>query len=869
MTTIVDLEVSEPKNADNAQKSLEGIAEAGRDAAASSDQASQSFDLLGSVLQGVGQSIGQFVIDAFAQLGKNLVSSITQVAEYEQVLFGLEAALERNSSKFRSTTADDIEAFADHLGNATLTSQEAVIEVSRNLVNAAAISEENLFRTLTAAQDFAEGTGKSLETVSTSLANPERAIRLLTQAGIGLRAEQEELVKSLVDTGREAEALDIVLSQIEGSFAGAGEAAAQSLAGSLDTLGEEFNDLLRAFGTGAQEPLAELVNNIILGLGELEGLASQVGEFFGEVLARGIELGSQLAHSWGPIQDSVQDFFQSIDPATQALILDFLKSLRELSRLVFRTIIRNVSEVISALGDFINFVEGPIQVVLVGLSQALDVAINALQRFRILASDQASGDITEGLNSASDAVQRLTDGVKEAATQSRNQRQETEAIATAAADAVAQEQAKNEALREQQQQLEEVRKTQERVAQEAQRDQERIAQEAQRQQDHLEQEAQARAQRLRSQVEQTVSSESNRFSQRQQIENEQVLESRRDQFQEQLNTKQESFERRLEQRREAFQQQQQATAEAFNRQQQDAQRAFQAEIQAAQEELSLAEQVAQAFQDGGREAAQALLDEQIKAQDQLNQAQASVLADVGLGNDIDKLLALQNQSPIEQQRTALEERQRQFQEAQGEAAQTFQDQQNRAQKAFDRELQDQQQVAQEVRQEQQKNFEENVLHPLRLRLQDELQAQQLGFETRLRQGLEEQVGLPPESQPEPILLIPPGLGDLPVPQIPVPQSAGFPGPELPTPPPGAFQTPTIFEQAGAIINLPGSPVVDNSETNQLLGQLVESNNQLLTMAESRPMELNLGGNTFINEPDPLDTTIKFAQQASKMAKGLV
>lgn len=79
--------------------------------------------------------------------------------------------------------------------------------------------------------------------VGKALEDPVNGLTALGRAGVKFSEEQKETIKTLVETGRQADAQRIILDKLTVKFGGAAQAARDTLGGSLKALGNAFGDL--------------------------------------------------------------------------------------------------------------------------------------------------------------------------------------------------------------------------------------------------------------------------------------------------------------------------------------------------------------------------------------------------------------------------------------------------------------------------------------------------------------------------------------------------------------------------------------------------------------------------------------------------
>ncbi|MEO1208608.1 MAG: hypothetical protein AAFX78_03615 [Cyanobacteria bacterium J06638_20] len=189
-------------------------------------------------------------------------------AEYERILGGVNKRLEDTGGS-AGVSLDQIVAYADGLGDATLTSEEATLRASRALLSFRSIQGDTFFRTLAISQDLAEvlegGLEANLIQVAKALEDPVKGLTALSRSGTQFTAQQQEQIKALVASGDQLAAQELILAELEKQYGGTAVAAAQGLTGALDTLGENANDTFRIFGEQVL-PISTQVVNVFSGL---------------------------------------------------------------------------------------------------------------------------------------------------------------------------------------------------------------------------------------------------------------------------------------------------------------------------------------------------------------------------------------------------------------------------------------------------------------------------------------------------------------------------------------------------------------------------------------------------------------------------
>lgn len=180
-----------------------------------------------------------------------IAKGIAMQGEAERSYRRLEAVLSATGHA-AGLTARQITRFAEEMERTTLIQAEAVQEAAAVLATFRSVSGETFLRTLRLAQDMATVFGGTLQSSVTQLGkaleDPIQGLTALRRVGISFSQSQREVIKALVDTGREAEAQRLILDALEKQVGGAGVAEARGLTGATNRLSDAWGNLLKALG---------------------------------------------------------------------------------------------------------------------------------------------------------------------------------------------------------------------------------------------------------------------------------------------------------------------------------------------------------------------------------------------------------------------------------------------------------------------------------------------------------------------------------------------------------------------------------------------------------------------------------------------
>ena len=250
-----------------------------------------------------------------AGLGALLKQSVDTFAKFETETKLLENGLKNVGA--RSGELERLQKVASDLGEATLFNEEDFRKGFGLLTSFGNIGTSNYERVAKAAADVAQTSGTDVSSAFMQLAkalnDPAKGLTALSRSGIQFTEDQKTMIESMVEAGNIASAQNMILQELEKQYGDNSVAAAQGLAGALDTLGEKFYDLQVALGDNVSQLLQPLIAGLTSLVSFISGLPEPVQTFIvalggltialtalGGVLAIGAPIFSALA-ALGPI----------------------------------------------------------------------------------------------------------------------------------------------------------------------------------------------------------------------------------------------------------------------------------------------------------------------------------------------------------------------------------------------------------------------------------------------------------------------------------------------------------------------------------------------------------------------------------------
>ena len=210
---------------------------------------------------------------------KNFIDE-TIAAQNEQAQL---AAVLKSTGESAGWSADQLNKMAQGFANNSVFSAGQINQAQTRLLSYTGIVGEQFPRAMQAAADMSARMGiditSAAEQIGRALDVPSEGLTALTKQGFRFTEEQKELVKQFEETGRVAEAQNIILSAVESSYEGAAAAAKNTLGGALQELQKQIADVMTGEGAGV-EGMTRGINNLAAALGS-DGTRRAIQTFIG------------------------------------------------------------------------------------------------------------------------------------------------------------------------------------------------------------------------------------------------------------------------------------------------------------------------------------------------------------------------------------------------------------------------------------------------------------------------------------------------------------------------------------------------------------------------------------------------------------
>ena len=162
--------------------------------------------------------------------------------------------------------AHELDAMAKAVALNTLASVESAKDAQNVLLTFKSISEEVFSDSLIVAQDLAAVMGGDIKTAALQLGkaleDPVAGLNALKRSGVSFSNSQKDMIKNMVAAGNAAGAQAFMLQTLKDQIGGAGSAEADTLSGAIDTLSQNWQNLMvtMADTTGAAAGAKDFVS---------------------------------------------------------------------------------------------------------------------------------------------------------------------------------------------------------------------------------------------------------------------------------------------------------------------------------------------------------------------------------------------------------------------------------------------------------------------------------------------------------------------------------------------------------------------------------------------------------------------------------
>ena len=224
-------------------------------------QVDRSMERMGASVAAVGAGMTAAVtvpLVAFAS------ASVKAFQEQERAVAGVEAAL-ASMGPAAGRSFQQLQASAEEMQRTLAVDADAVMgKVTANLLTFGNIAGDVFDRAQLAAVNLSARLGTDLQSsaiqLGKALNDPIRGVTALQRVGVAFSAEQRDMIKAMVETGRAAEAQGLILAELERQYGGQAAAIAATTSGQTAAMALAWGDFKEAIGAVIVEVLPPLVS---------------------------------------------------------------------------------------------------------------------------------------------------------------------------------------------------------------------------------------------------------------------------------------------------------------------------------------------------------------------------------------------------------------------------------------------------------------------------------------------------------------------------------------------------------------------------------------------------------------------------------
>ena len=278
---------------DNASKTTKTVNDGLDDVSTKAGKAGSSFSGMGTLMTGVLQGVGQGIAGFAMQMGSKALGAVTdfvsgaigEASAWNSVYAQTEAVIKSTGSA-AGLTAKEMAEMAGNMSAASgqsLFSDDAILGAQNVLATFTNIKGENFGGATQSILDMSQALGIDLDSaamqVGKALNDPVAGLSALSRSGVQFTADQEAMIKAMVEAGNVAGAQEIMMAELNTQFGGSAAAAVDTYAGQQvvlkekmadiqQTLGEALMPILMEFGTFMADTVVPIIADVVNSLSD-------------------------------------------------------------------------------------------------------------------------------------------------------------------------------------------------------------------------------------------------------------------------------------------------------------------------------------------------------------------------------------------------------------------------------------------------------------------------------------------------------------------------------------------------------------------------------------------------------------------------
>lgn len=232
------------------------------------DNASATLGKIGNAVKSLDPAFKAAAVSAgvaFAAVSAAIYTSIDAANEAAQVQAQLGAVL-KSTAGVAGVTADAAISLSKALEGTTAFSDETVLSAENLLLTFTSIGKDIFPQATQTVLDMAQALGEDTSSAAIQLGkalqDPILGVTALRRVGVNFNQAQIDVIKNLVDTGKSAQAQQLILAELGKEFGGSAAANVTTFAGKLAQAKNQFNDMQEEIGNALLPAMASFLNAI-------------------------------------------------------------------------------------------------------------------------------------------------------------------------------------------------------------------------------------------------------------------------------------------------------------------------------------------------------------------------------------------------------------------------------------------------------------------------------------------------------------------------------------------------------------------------------------------------------------------------------
>lgn len=233
-------------------------------------QASESYEKQKGAIRRVQESLSGlgFAMQGITAIGRVLNGTVGDLINSAGVQEKAERKVEqavKQTGMAAGYTAEELKVMASGMQELTTIGDEDIMNnVTAQMLTFTNITQDQFKEAQKQALNLATVLDGDLKSASIQLGkalnDPITNLSALSRSGIQFTAEQKEMVKELWNAGKQAEAQNIILAELNRQYGGQAEAMAGTYSGALKQFSNKWGDLKETLGMGILPVLAKLAD---------------------------------------------------------------------------------------------------------------------------------------------------------------------------------------------------------------------------------------------------------------------------------------------------------------------------------------------------------------------------------------------------------------------------------------------------------------------------------------------------------------------------------------------------------------------------------------------------------------------------------